>query len=87
MPSQEKLNRLFWHSRRGMLELDLLLVPFVQEVYPTLDDADQQRYEDFLAGEDQDLFNVLMQSVPPANEDVARIVQLILAHAGKVNTR
>ncbi len=25
-------HRIFWHSRRGMLELDLLLVPFVQDV-------------------------------------------------------
>ena len=24
--------KIFWHSRRGMLELDLLLVPFAQEV-------------------------------------------------------
>jgi len=28
----EELNprKIFWHSRRGMLELDLLLVPFSQ---------------------------------------------------------
>ncbi|WP_178102777.1 succinate dehydrogenase assembly factor 2, partial [Pseudomonas sp. DE0010] len=26
-----ELNRLYWHSRRGMLELDVLLVPFVKE--------------------------------------------------------
>lgn len=82
--SQEKLNRLFWHSRRGMLELDLLLVPFVKEVYPTLEVEDQARYEQFIAGEDQDLFNVLMQSVPPADADTKRIIELILAHAGKV---
>ena len=30
-----ELNRLFWHSRRGMLELDVLLVPFVREVFAT----------------------------------------------------
>ena len=29
MVEQVELNRLFWHSRRGMLELDVLLVPFV----------------------------------------------------------
>lgn len=34
MVEQTELNRLFWHSRRGMLELDVLLVPFTQEVYP-----------------------------------------------------
>ena len=43
MVEQSELNRLFWHSRRGMLELDVLLVPFVQEVYATLDAENQAR--------------------------------------------
>ncbi|MBP8184335.1 MAG: succinate dehydrogenase assembly factor 2, partial [Pseudomonas sp.] len=30
MVDSTELNQLFWHSRRGMLELDLLLVPFVR---------------------------------------------------------
>jgi antitoxin CptB len=29
-------NRLKWAARRGMLELDLILQPFVEKVYPTL---------------------------------------------------
>ena len=37
MTDATELNRLFWHSRRGMLELDLLLVPFVREVFASLD--------------------------------------------------
>ena len=44
MVEQSELNRLFWHSRRGMLELDVLLVPFVKEVYPSLDAENQARY-------------------------------------------
>ena len=52
MVTQEKLNRLFWHSRRGMLELDLLLVPFVQEHYAQIDEADQKRYDDLIKEED-----------------------------------
>ena len=33
---QEKIdhNRAIWHSRRGMLELDLVLEPFVKLRYP-----------------------------------------------------
>ena len=44
MVEQTELNRLFWHSRRGMLELDVLLVPFTQEVYPTLNETDRELY-------------------------------------------
>ena len=44
MADETELKRLYWHSRRGMLELDVLLVPFVQEVYPGLDAEDQARF-------------------------------------------
>ena len=47
--------KIFWHSRRGMLELDLLLVPFAQEVFETLAPDQQQLYEELLQEEDQDL--------------------------------
>lgn len=81
MTAQEKLNRLFWHSRRGMRELDLLLVPFVQDVYPILVPADQLLYEAFLKMEDQDMYNLLMRRVDATEPDLARIVTLILDHA------
>ena len=61
-----ELNRLFWHSRRGMLELDVLLVPFVKEVYPSLD------------AEDQDLFGWFMQRGEPEDADLRRMVRMIL---------
>ena len=48
MTDETELKRLFWHSRRGMLELDVLLVPFVQEVYPGLPADDQARFRKLL---------------------------------------
>ena len=48
MVDTTELNRLFWHSRRGMLELDVLLVPFVREVFATLEEDDQERYRKLL---------------------------------------
>ena len=48
-------SKIFWHSRRGMLELDLLLVPFAGEAYELLALEDKKLYRDFLAEEDQDL--------------------------------
>lgn len=80
MTAQEKLNRLFWHSRRGMRELDLLLVPFVKEAYPTLAPADQLLYEAFIKMEDQDMYNLLMRRVEATEPGLARIVTLILDH-------
>ena len=39
-----ELNRLRWRSRRGMLELDLLLLPFFDDVFLELSDAEQQAF-------------------------------------------
>lgn len=73
-----ELNRLFWHSRRGMLELDVLLVPFVREVYAQLDAEDQARYRKLLACEDQDMFGWFMQRGEPEDADLRRMVRMIL---------
>lgn len=78
MVSQEKINRLFWHSRRGMLELDVLLVPFTKEVFATLSEDDQIKYEKLLTNEDQDLFSWFMQKTRPSDVDDAYMVDMIL---------
>ena len=71
--------RLLWASRRGMLELDLILIPFVEQAYPQLSPEDQRLYQDLLACEDQDIFTWLLRSVLPEEEDMRRIVDIILA--------
>ena len=50
--SEFNLQKIFWHSRRGMLELDLLLVPFATEVFATLSHPDQVLYAELLEEED-----------------------------------
>ncbi len=77
--------KLAWHSRRGMLELDLLLLPFVQEHLQQQDMADQLLYRQLLDHEDQDLFVWLVQREPAPTADLARIVGIIrLCVVGKV---
>jgi len=73
-----EFNRLFWHSRRGMLELDVLLVPFLKEAYRDLPAEDQARYHKLLECEDTDMFSWFMQKSVPEDPDLARIVKIIL---------
>jgi len=73
-----EFNRLFWHSRRGMLELDVLLVPFLKEAYKDLPKEDQVRYQQLLDCEDTDMFSWFMQKSVPQDPDLARIVKIIL---------
>lgn len=75
-------NRLFWSSRRGMLELDLVLMPFIENIYSTLPDADQQRYHQLLEEQDQDLFAWFMRREDPSDPDLLRIVKIIRENTG-----
>jgi antitoxin CptB len=78
MSAEVEFKRLFWHSRRGMLELDVLLGPFLEEAYRDLDAADQARYRKLLDCEDQDMFGWFMQRGEPDDPDLKRIVRMIL---------
>ncbi|CAK16986.1 succinate dehydrogenase assembly factor 2 [Pseudomonas entomophila] len=78
MVEQTELNRLFWHSRRGMLELDVLLVPFTQEVYPSLSEDDRALYRRLLTCEDQDMFGWFMERSESEDPELQRMVRIIL---------
>jgi len=76
------INRLFWGSRRGMLELDLVLMPFLENIYPSLEQADKERYWLLLEEQDQDLFAWFMRRNDPSNPELQRIVDIIRANTG-----
>ena len=78
MYTEEDIRRLRWQSRRGMLELDVLFVPFVEEAFADLAEEDQDRFVDLLACEDQDLFVWLMEREVPEDPNMQRIVRIIL---------
>ncbi|TDT38500.1 antitoxin CptB [Halospina denitrificans] len=78
MENDIEYKRLIWHSRRGMLELDVLMLPFVKEVYPSLPEEDQARYRQLIECEDNDLFAWFMQRSRPEDPELARIIDLIL---------
>jgi antitoxin CptB len=75
-------NRLFWSSRRGMLELDLVLMPFIENVYPALAEAEQELYQLLLEEEDQDLFTWFMRREDPSDVNLLRIVKIIRENTG-----
>lgn len=74
--------RLKWACRRGMLELDLVLAPFLENIFPDLTDEDKQRFEKLLENEDQDLFNWFLRKGNPNDEDDLRIVEIIRKNTG-----
>src|SRR5215831_7391045 len=45
-----------WRSRRGLKELDLLLVPFAEARYESLNDAQRAAYAELLECDDHDIW-------------------------------
>lgn len=68
-----------WAARRGMLELDLVLEPFVASCYATLAPRDRACFQSLMRCEDQDLYAWLLQRARPADTEVRAIVDRILA--------
>ena len=60
MDQREEWNRAKWASRRGLLELDLLLAPFVTETFLELNASLRQDYRELLFHNDQDLMEWIM---------------------------
>jgi antitoxin CptB len=77
----EDLRRLTWHSRRGMLELDVLLLPFTEQRYLQLSEEDKVQYQRLINCEDQDLFNWFMEKSVCPDSEIQRMVNVVLDYA------
>ena len=71
--------RIKWHCRRGLLELDLLLQRFVARNLDTLSDAQTQVFKELLAYEDNDLLDMVMGRAEPVNGDLSAVLALMRA--------
>lgn len=74
-------NRAWWRSRRGMLEIDVFLVPFTEERFEQLSLEQQQAYERLLENEDTDLHHWLTGKGQPDDNELAALVEEIRKHA------
>lgn len=66
--SPDDLNRMRWHCRRGMLELDLVLARFLETRFATLDMAQLREFERLLDLEDQELWQRLRDDASDPTE-------------------
>jgi len=67
-----------WAARRGMLELDLVLEPFVSACYSHLNESERRQFERLMVCEDQELFAWFLQRETPEDQDMAAIVSKVL---------
>ncbi len=76
----QRIRRLGWASRRGLLELDLFLVPFVEDRLGSLEEAALADYERLMFEEDTTLLDWLHDRARPDDPPLASLVASIRAH-------
>lgn len=77
-----EVNRMRWAARRGILELDLLLGPFVNHHFVTLNEADRATFERLMTCQDQDLYAYLMRREAPDDPSFKPMIDKIRAATG-----
>lgn len=79
MTLKDNKPRLRWACRRGMLELDVLLLPFVNEAYDDLSQDNKDTFERLLVCQDPELFAWFMGHKKCEDEKINSMVQFILS--------
>lgn len=79
MFSEKRYARLKWACRRGMLELDVLLMPFVETGFKQLDEQQKVDFERLLTSDDPDLFAWFMGHQTCEDEVLNSMIQHILS--------
>lgn len=72
-----ELNRLRWRCRRGTLELDLLLIRYLENVYLAAEAKEKQVFLQLLELEDTDLLRYLMGEGLSSDADLAELIAKI----------
>jgi len=77
MANIELTNKLKWQCRRGMLELDVILFPFLEQHFNELPQEEQNSFEDLLKQADPDLYTWIMGYGDCDKVELLNIIQLI----------
>ena len=70
--------KLLWRARRGMWELDQLLVPYCEEVVRGLSAGAQESFARLLKEEDADLLNWFSLEGSPEDKELKSLISDIL---------
>ncbi len=73
-----EFSRLKWQCRRGMRELDELLLGYLDDCYTAADEAEKAAFREVLTLADPELNAYLLQRQVPSSKPVARVIERIL---------
>tara|TARA_Y100000768_G_scaffold356641_1_gene311151 strand:+ start:1611 stop:1874 length:264 start_codon:yes stop_codon:yes gene_type:complete len=70
--------KILWQCRRGLWELDAILIPFVEKNFSNLEEIEIENFTKFLAYEDIEIFDILINKKPFEDTEISGIVSKIL---------
>ena len=70
----ERLNRITWRCRRGMLENDLVLARFLEARGPMLTEDEVTMLDRLLDMTDNDLWDLIAGRLEPQDQDVVPVL-------------
>jgi antitoxin CptB len=70
--------KILWQCRRGLWELDIILLPFVEKEFTNLNKQDQLLFQQLLKYEDIELFDIFVNKIEPQESQFINLIHLIL---------
>ena len=74
-----ELDRIRWHCRRGLLELDLILERFNQKYLDGLDAVQLEQFKELLALDDNYLLDLIMERIAVTDQRLAPVLGMLKA--------
>mgnify|MGYP003350563621 FL=1 len=72
-----ELDRIRWHCRRGLLELDLILERFNQKHLDVLDAVQLEQFKELLALDDNYLLDLIMERMAVTDQRLAPVLGML----------
>lgn len=73
----KELERARWRCRRGMLELDIVLLRFMDKHYAELNEVELQQFEELLSLPDNELWDLIVGKKMNHNDKVQQVLHLL----------
>jgi len=77
MTDIELIKKLTWQCRRGMLELDVILIPFLEQHFESLNKEQQNLFVSLLEKPDPDIYTWIMGYGKCDDSKLVTIIALI----------
>ncbi len=74
----ENIRRLRWQCRRGIKEVEVLLIPFFEQQFSQLNGHDQLLFEKLLSQHDVDMFEWFTHRSKPDDPELAAMVVRVM---------